>query len=339
MGYPSIRHRPLRPVVDDDIFLHREAPERQLREAVATGENVLLLGPSGSGKSTLLNWLVADLDAQGRTVAQVQASLARDVHELLALIDAELSPVYVPMGEVLKQTMEDARNPKIRRGATSPVPEIVRLAQAIKALERPDPAVIVLDELYDPEIASNLFARGRDALWATGHQWVLAAAHEQEAGLTRPPAGAFWPHRVALHGLDWPELEELLHKRGVDPGRLPKRYRSASRSVTPREALVRVVGRRDPDHQHDGDRFDEEADQHISSSSERMLLDALVALDRPVAADDEDLTQRLGWSRQHTQRLLRELVDRGEVQTTTERRSTPGRPKTLYRAPTVPEAR
>ncbi len=337
MAGPTIRHRPLRPGVDDNIFVHREVAERELREAVTTGENVLLLGLPGAGKSTLLNWLVAELEADGRPVAQVQASLAHDVHELLALIDAELPPVFVPAPGAPFDDIDPAD--LLVRRERHPLPEVVRLAREIKALERPEPAIVVLDELYDPQIAQDLFARARDALWATGHQWVLAARPEQEADLTRPPAGAFWPHRVPVMAMDQLEAAELLRKRGIDPDAVPQRLRSAWRGVTPREALVRATDPRGPNLQHEADEFDDHWAQATPSSSKAMLLDALVALDRPVAADDPELAQRVGWSRAYTQRLLRELVDSGEVQTTTERRTTPGRPKTLYRAPTVPESR
>lgn len=306
----------------------------QLREAVDSGENVLVVGDSGSGKSTLLNWLVADLDADGKTVVHVQASLARDVHELLALVEAEL-PSDLPI-----QGMRGGL-PISRASIGGEFPasagerwDGVRLGREIKRLERPVRAVIVVDGLVDSAIGVDLFARGRDALWAVGHQWVVAAQPEQEAALARPPAGAFWSDRVRVPGLRAAEADRLLRLRGIDQADVPGFSGLVQANVGPRELLVAATRR------------EVSALQVAASSDERSndaepsltrLFDALVALDRPVAADDDVLLRRLGWSRAYTQRLLRNLSKHGQIDTVIERRDTPGRPKFLYRAPTVSE--
>lgn len=328
---PPVHHRPLRPVVDGAIFLDRRRLREDLREAVDSGENVLLVGEPGSGKTTLLNWLIADLDAAGQAVAHVQASLARDVHELLALVEAELpSDTALQAPATGLPISRAAIGGEFPEGAASRW-DGVRLGREIKRLERSARVVIIIDGLTGSAIGADLFARGRDALWAVGHQWVVAAQPEQEAVLARPPAGAFWSDRVHVPGLSADEAERLLRLRGVDSSGVPDFSGFALAGLGPREILVAATRPR---------AFPESAvasgepPLEVEPSLKR-LIDALVALDRPVAADDDDLLRRVGWSRAYTQRLLRDLSSHGQIETTVERRDTPGRPRMLYRARTV----
>lgn len=319
-----VRFGPLRPGIDDRLLVRREPLFTDLLAAVIGGENVLLLGPAGSGKSTALNWLAEELEKQDRRVVFVRASLAANLHELLALIAAELPPV--PITEAMRTTWANGYEQlgMVRPGAEA---EIVATARQIVALERPEPVTIILDELFEVDIATDLFGRARDALWATGHQWVLAARGEQEAVLLRPPAGAFWATRITVPPLTSPEIAELLELRQLDDMLHPSSFSEIE--ATPRRVLERIAaaGR--------GEQPRSVEPRGRDDSPRERLLDALVAIDRPVAVADPELRSRLGWSEEHTRRQMRALVDEGLVQQTVERRSTPGRPRQLFSAHTV----
>ncbi|HEX3361950.1 MAG TPA: ATP-binding protein [Solirubrobacterales bacterium] len=312
-----LRDRPLlQDRIDKAIYLPRPRLEDRLLQAVLQERNALLLGQWGSGKTTLLRKVEAALQESGRRTVWINARLADDAEGLL-------KEVALALSEVDRENQDDAA-----AVAEAPPAGLLPLVQELGSHQ---PAVIIIDELLDEQIAFDLFGRLRDELWAARHVWLAAATPQRAATLRTPPVEAFWSAVVEIPPLGPEEVSGLL-ERGLSHDELLKvRKNSAIAGVHPRE-LVREVERILEGDEDRSRRLGDlaEAAGRIGRSEE-MAMTELIGLGRPASAHDDELLDRLGWSRAYTQRILSALESAQLVQTMSEsNKDRTGRPRKLY---------
>lgn len=309
-----LKDRPLlQDRIDAPVFLARPRLEDPLIRALEQGRNALVVGAWGSGKTTLMRRVQACLTQGGQRTLWINAGLAEDVEGLLDQIEDELR------GLDHNEGCDEAPEP----GAG-----LLGLAQSLSA--HPSTAIF-LDGLRNEEIGFDLFGRVRDELWAAGHAWLVAVTPQESARLRTPPADAFWASVVDIPPLGPAEVKELLLK-GLDPEEQEKvRPSSPIAGVHPRE-LIREIGRileGDDDKVLPIGALTEEAAR--IGRSEAMTMTELIGLGRPASAGDEELLDRLGWSRAYTQRILSALEAAHLVRSIPEANpERSGRPRKLY---------
>jgi energy-coupling factor transporter ATP-binding protein EcfA2 len=310
------RDRPLLPTdMDAQLYVRRPFLEAAVLVPLREGRNVLLLGEAGAGKTTFLRYAANELGHAGRQVVIVNAGLAVDVGELLALVESELD-VEADVGVARSSGA----------GAAS-------LLAAARRLRRAEPATILVDGLLDPHVAFDLFGRLRDELWELGHVWLVTVRPRDSAPLRSPPADAFWGAIVEIPPLSVSETTELL-RRGLDEDEY--RIVDAERMIAGahprtviREAQTTLAGGVPA---ATTSRV-EELKRHAGAlgRSEEMAMVELIGIGHPTSAHDPELLQRLGWSRPYAQRMLSKLEDEELVRSMPERDTDrPGRPRKLY---------
>jgi hypothetical protein len=249
-------------------------------------------------------------DTPGFRFALVDASLADSAYALIRLISRALDS---PMED---RELDD--NP-------------IDLLDALDALPRSEPAVIVVDGVLDHDVAYTVFGRLRDQLWTLPYTWILATRPTDAAPLRTPPADAFWSVVLDLPELDESQVDELL-SRGLDDAEL-ERVREGASGQWPVRATPRQVVRWATDLLDGrGPSVDRElitrADGLGSQAS--MALHELLALDRPVQAGDPELLDRLGWTRPNASRWLARMESAGILRSSIGTANGQGRPPKLY---------
>lgn len=310
----NLRNRPLLPAgIDWDLYVPRPDLENALVDAVEDERNTLVLGPAGSGKTTLLRKLWSDQRGE-RPTAWVDGGAAETALDLLALVAREL-----PSDRVLRKqpAMDES------------VPNAVRLVDAIDALPKEAPALIIIDDLVGEQAAYDLFGRLRDRLWSLPHVWIAAARPGAAGALRTPPADAFWSQIVEVPEMSGDEIDDLL-KRGLN-----KQEVSVLRdtSIWPVRATPRSVVRWAQDMLDDpiGARASTETDRTAGLPRQAaMALAELDAMGRPASASDAELLKRLGWSRPYAARWLAYLEREGFARSFHAASSGQGRPPKLY---------
>lgn len=272
----------------------------------------MLLGESGSGKTTLMRQITETLEGD-REIAWLNAALADSAADLLTLAVKSLAGNHPPF----------------------PIDETegsFRLLTLTRALAAQAPAVIVVDNLSDAEVAFDLFGRLRDELWAAGHTWLVAVRPVDSVALRSPPAEAFWATVVEIPPFDEREALEFLH-RGLDEDELGRlHHETFVEGFYPRLLIREVEDALDQEEREDGMRIGALLVRASElGGSEELALVELINLNRPASAHDPELLDKLGWSRAYTQRLFSNLESAGLV------RSLPaasgertGRPRKLY---------
>ena len=279
-----------------------------MKAAIRDDRNALLIGLPGSGKTTMLRRIITD--SQGFRFALVDASLADSAYALIRLISRALDS---PMED---RELDD--NP-------------IDLLDALDALPRSEPVVIVIDGVLDHDVAYTVFGRLRDQLWTLPYTWILATRPTDAAPLRTPPADAFWSVVLELSELDESQVDELL-SRGLDASELERVREGASGQwpvrATPRQAVrwaTDVLDGRGPN-----------IDQELITRADRlgsqatMALHELLALDRPVPAGDPELLDRLGWTRPNASRWLARMESAGILRSFIGTANGQGRPPKLY---------
>jgi predicted transcriptional regulator len=308
-----LRDRPLlQDRIDAAIYLPRPKLEEPLIRAVSQERNALLVGPPGSGKTTLLRKVEAKLDESGRRTVWINAALVDDAESLLDEVDQAL------------------RYPD-KESVPLPSPRPPGLLSAIRSVATHQPSVIIIDGLLDEDIGFDLFGRLRDELWAARHVWLVAVPPTVSATLRTPPAGAFWSKVVEIPPLEPTEVRDLL-KRGLD-GKEWHRMKGIS---PPSELHVRSVIR-EVERILEGDAG---SDQRMGAlieeaagigRSESMAMAELIGLGRPASVHDDELLDRLGWSRAYAQRIFANLEAAHLVRSIPEpSKERTGRPRKLY---------
>lgn len=299
-----------RPILLDE--LDREAYvarriERDLLRAAQRSSGVLLVGEEGSGKTTLLNWLTARLREKRRSVARVDAAVARDAGDVLDLIRFALHAAH--------------RGWREEESASEPAAvDSVRLQLAAERLAGAPQTTILVDNLFDHGAAHTVFGRLRDVLWQSRHRWVVTARPQDVRAFLAPPADAFFQERLTIPVLADDEVAEFAHRAGA-----PKVFR-ARIPRTPRDAVRAARALASPD--VGGDAFVDAAARVGPAAAS--VFQQMESLGRPVTAADSDLMARTGMSPITLRRHLRALIDAGLVAAEQERSGQIGRPRMVY---------
>ena len=167
------------------------------------------------------------------------------------------------------------------------------------AISADEPTVVVLDDI-SAQAGHELFGRLRDVLWQAPITWLIAARSE-DRGLLAAPADAFFEVVVYLGPLPTMLIREPPASRlGDDAGRVPVDALAGASRGNPRRALE--LAREVVIDRHAlANVLTEQAKREARASelgrAASMLLSEIEALGRAVSASDEELLQRMGWTR------------------------------------------
>jgi hypothetical protein len=249
------------------------------------------------------------LREQGKPVAFVNAEPAVDIADALRTVREQLAGA-------------DSIPEALQQAAAAP-PESDRPADLARSLAvtASEPTVIVVDGI-DADTGHELFGRLRDVLWQAPVTWVVAA-RSSERGLLTPPADAFFEQVSELPPMEVAQLDELLERRlGDDAVKLPVLEIAQASEGNPRRALELarevVIDRQDLAHVLE-ERARREARASELGRAPSMLLTEIEQLGRPVWSSDQDLLQRMGWTRARAVQVLGQLEDEGLLRSYTDR--------------------
>jgi DNA-binding transcriptional ArsR family regulator len=306
---------------DQELFVDREDELERAQAALRRRSNVLLVGDRGMGKTSFLHRLEQQAPDDVDPI-YIDASLADDLPGLLDLI-----------GATVRAHAPTRRPPAVRSfgralGETGTALAMLDELRSY-AYEPGRIVVLLLDEIQSGAVAQSLFGRLRDELWSLPFVWVVAADAARRAAYLRPPADAFFGTVIELRPLD----ARLVLKRRFaglphDHGEVLAQLSDGS----PRH-LIELVRQVLVENRHPRDLFADE--ERISSvldrfgPSARMLVDT-IRNRGSVSASDEELLERLGWTRSRATQLLKQLEEVGLVTSETEK----GGRKKLYRLST-----
>jgi hypothetical protein len=313
-----LRDRPLLvSSVDADVYVARPQLESALLAAVKDERNLLLVGDAGSGKTTLLRKLEADIRDE-LTVAWIDGALPLTALDLLQQLGRALPPDRSPKALEIRIPAETSA--------------AIRLLDAIDELPRNRRALVIVDEPVNETMTYDLFGRLRDRLWALPFTWIVAARPSQLGPLRAPPANAFWSDEIEVGPMGPEEIDQLL-RRGLDESELHlvEQYPTKPLRDTPRRVVRWArAALRDDGQPADVGLLEREREVAALPRPGAMLLAEVEALDRPVAAGDEELLRRLGWSRTYAARWLASLERHGLLRAYNAPSERQGRPPKLY---------
>ena len=297
--------RPLLSSRDAPLYVPRAEVDLPLRRALESGLNALVLGPRGAGKTSAV---LQSARATGTELSIVNAGLAGSALDLINLV-ADGVGVRMP---VAARAAQLARLDAPSRS----------LASKVAVLRVEEPQTVLIDNLADPEIASEFFGGLRDELWETNINFVTVAEPEAAPVLLAPPADAFFDVRVVLGGFDEQAQRELLVRRDA----------AALDSVVDREgALPRVVLDRARAVQLNGEATAAASERARElGPSHRRVLEVMRRIDRPVAAGDSELLREVGMSRASAARALSRLEQVGLAHSWRAKDGRNGRPPLMY---------
>jgi DNA-binding transcriptional ArsR family regulator len=306
---------------DQELFVDREDELEHAQAAIRRRSNVLLVGDRGMGKTSFLHRLEQQASDDVDPI-YVDASLADDLPGLLDLI-AAATRAHAPT----------RRPPAVRSFGRSLGETGTALAMLDElrsyGYEPGRIVVLLLDEIQSSSVAQSLFGRLRDELWSLPFVWVVAADAARRAAYLRPPADAFFGTVIELRPLD---ARLVLKRRFAD---LPHDHGEVLAQLSdgsPRR-LIELVRQVLVENRHPRDLFADE--ERISSVLDRFGPSASMLVDTmrnrgSVSASDEELLERLGWTRSRVTQLLKQLEEVGLVTSETEK----GGRKKLYRLST-----
>ena len=329
----QLSQRPLMATdADARLFVGRVEQLAALERGVRLGFNALVLGERGSGRTTLLHRLEHSLDEQGVAVRFVDATGCSSLNDLLRFLREGVHG-DASTWSAAADALDDF---------TGTVSDHVRWLRPLDGGR----LVVLLDGIVDPDLVTSLFGRYRDEVWELPITWVVAGELGDRSRLLRPPADAFFDIEVVIPTLTDAEVRNLLLRRadaaGDEPGADAVRQLAAALGSTIREATPRRVlaeaRRMLVDGAVDAARHVARigSAQHRAAAIGRsavLLYTDLLALG-PVSASDPLLLDRMGWSRARATQVLHDLEEAGLVVASDEARSTPGRPRRVYRAVT-----
>ena len=314
---------------DRDLFVPHAAWSR-LRTAAEDGFNILLSAARGGGKTSTLRQLQLALrdSEQDRSPVFVDAVAAQTPLELVEHVREAMRGRPSPLRTVAEQAAFSAslltQQPP---GAAS-----TYLVRLVRDLGGEAAHMVLVDASGAAAAVYELFGRLRDELWQLDHRWVVAIDADELGTVTRPPADAFFDVEVALPPMSDDELVELLRRRETPLGETALRQIAAASRGSPRAALQAarqaVIDGREP-----GDvlaaRAWRETEAVRLGRPHAMLMAELERLGA-ASASDEDLLDRMGWTRERAAQVLAQLERAGLVTASTERQAR-GRPRKVFR--------
>jgi len=325
-----------RPLLDNRLdrarYLRRRVHEDLLHN-VSRRLNTLVLGDRGAGKTTLLHQVAGDLRHQGTDIAEIEGYLVSSAFDFVRLLRARL---LLPPGadDGHPATASDflpwAPGRLSQWDGTGEVHGPLDIVRDL-ASELDDRRRVVLCDEPSPEVAHTIFGRLRDEVWQLPLTWVVAGATTQEGLYLMPPADVFFERVVRLPELTDEEQHELVKLRLGSEPRPPSL--EGIRAPTPRELLLvaqAALGKgRDASSASVG--VAELSARAASLGRAPAMAFAEVRSLGPVSASDPPLLERLGWTRERATQVLNQLEANGLLQSFSERRERPGRPRKVYR--------
>jgi hypothetical protein len=316
----ELRNRPIRAtVVDQRLWVERDADLEALMRAVHLGYNTALLADPGAGASSLLNRLAADLEDRQVLVAKTSARRHDSAADLLHEVAQHL------------ELFDDSPRPLRKSIQGDAVDEAYQ--RLLSAVPRAGRTVVIVDDLPGA-LGHTVFGRLRDELWHLEVQWVVTARADEAGSLLLPPADAFFEFVHYLTPMSIVQVQELLARR--DPGNsLAASVRAAIAercNGNPSTALRlarEALEAPDPAAAVErGTVVDQVADR-LGRPAAR-LADEL-ARSGSASPSDSDLLRRLGWSKPRAYQVFSQLEESGFVTSSEERTGRPGRPRKTYR--------
>jgi hypothetical protein len=328
-----LQGRPLYDTEADRRYFVTPEAWHHLTRAVDRWSNVLLVGPRGAGKTTLLRQLQLAMRNQDESVEFVDATAVVNTGDLVASIRQALRG-----GRSAAESMRAGVDATARAlgGDPAPPPGASRaMVLDLEEIAAVSKTTVLLDASGSGDAVYGLFGRLRDTLWRMPHSWVVAVDEQDRATALRPPADAFFDVRLQLDPLSIENLIELLRRRGAT-GEFNERAllelataADGNPRAVIRAAMEALVTGRDPAE---------------ALSDRARLLERAAALGRPhgmlmaelldlgqASPSDDTLQGRLGLTRGRITALLREMLDKGLLETDAQKSAGPGRPKTVYR--------
>jgi len=283
--------------------------------------------PRGAGATSLLYRLESEHAARATYLALPTAQTA------VAIVD-ELT-------EQLRARGEDLRLSKPRRGPVGVLDALDdQLRHTGSAPGRPWLALV--DGPVPAAAAHELFGGLRDALFALPLRWIVVAPAERVGEYLAPPADVFFEEVVHLDTFPPASMMHLLELRGVSERVPESRTQEVLRlgAGMPRRSLV--LARRavlEPEQSLENAGYQEGMERRAKLSRSASALFEEMQGRGPIAAGDEGLLQRLGWSEMRVRRALQELAEAELVSASQGRATGPGRPPTVWQIAPRPPGR
>jgi hypothetical protein len=327
---------------DARLFVDREEQLAQLERSVRRGFNIAIHGDRGAGKTSLLHF-VEYRERALRRLAFVDATGLDDVSELVERVQAAV------LGRVVRSFDARFEAPFADRGGSSTsaspadrarVTPIGGLAQGtaatwlvdqVRSLGEAESTFVLVDASGAPEAAYGLFGRLRDELWQLEHRWIVAVDTRDWPHLQRPPADAFFDITIEIPPLDEVPLQNLLALRESGLQKPELSQIAAESGGNPRHALelVRqaIVRERPVEDMLMTRALREQAASRLGRPHSMLL--AELEASSPLSPSDEQLLERMAWTRERAGQVFRDLEEAGIVGFTEERQPR-GRPRKLY---------
>ena len=294
---------------DEALYVTRDGVDDALVRAARGGVNTLLIADRGAGVTSLMRRAESRLD----DAVYLNTLGVEDPVDLLASLAVRLGAA---------NNIFDAFRAVLDRDPLAPPPALTRLKEFLREGSRTPVALV--DGPLDPQVAYQLFGRWRDEIYGLGVTWVLAAPRDRFGEYLRPPADAFFEHRIELRPFTVDEAREALARRGAA---LPEKV-LAGAVRTPRQ-VIRMARERElsPSSPEIAQRYGA-AVEDLSRGAQMLL--AELQSRGPVTAGDRELAQRLGMPEHQLRRRLRELELRDLVQASRGQSTGGGRPPRVF---------
>jgi len=313
--------------VDRDLYMPRNE-HRLLLQSAEQRLNVLVAGARGSGKTTLIRQVLLDLRDKGHPAVFIDGKLPSDAFSFLELARIQLGDAP-NLPQAVRESYSKALTPRPNLGEAG---RLLDLIEAMKPSTRePETTTLFVDGLPSTEVGHSLFGRLRDEIWQLPFNWVIAVDDRERAALLQAPADAFFDRLIDLDPMTVDEQIALLAKRTPATGRPPLQPLTQASEGNPRQllALARDMVER-------GQAIDdllvararrEQAASGLSRPAS-MLLAELEDMGA-ASASDEELLERLGWTRPRATQVFAEL-EGAELVTSREEKGHSGRPRKVY---------
>jgi DNA-binding MarR family transcriptional regulator len=317
----QLSQRPLTAsVVDGELFVDRVAELELLHRSYDLRLNTLLLGARGVGVTSLARRFQRQLEDAAVHAFYVDGGSADSVEDLVDAIRRVIKGpgTTVPGSEAIETTIAELADESSGR-----------------------PPLVIVDGARDPSVIHGLFGRLRDEVWMLPYVWLVCGVASRREEYLRPPADSFFDVVSELLPLSTESGRELLRARLAHAGDADAVV--ARRIAAELDAIVER-GAGNPRHVLGAAR---EVALNLSGSVGDVLLQAsrlgraeamLVAELRafgPSSASNDELLERLGWTRARAAQVFKQLADHGLVTSTLERSAgAPGRPRVVYRLAT-----
>jgi hypothetical protein len=313
----QLSQRPLTSsAVDGELFVDRQAELELLQRSYTLRLNTLLLGGRGVGVTSLVRRFQRRVDDSGGFAFYVEAGSADTVTGLI---------------EAIRAVIDGRRT----WGGTGDDP-----AAGVAGLVREfsgGPPLVIIDGVREPTLVHELFGQLRDEVWALSYVWIVCGVGSRREEYLRPPADAFFDVVTEVLPLSADAARQLLEARLGQAGAEQAAAVALIKADT--DGIVERGGG-NPRHLLG-------AAREVALNNSRTTVDALIAASRlgrpeamlvaelralgPSSASNDELLNRLGWTRARAAQVFKQLLDHGLVTSTLERTAgSPGRPRVVY---------